>query len=190
MDRAFLRSSDLDRELALSDSDDVVISSSDFFNNDSDNDPTFGPNQPSMSGRPMNKFLSNLHCLGGLSDSDESDGGEVRVVVQPRPRPKKKRSANVPNVRPTLNRQVLSESDSETDQEENESEWEDVLESQPPTFVHDFEFLEQPGPKHIPPNAKDPIDFFRLFFTDVILNIFVTETNRYANQELGRPNMV
>jgi hypothetical protein len=38
-----------------------------------------------------------------------------------------------------------------------------------------------PGPKHAPPPSADPIDYFNLFFTQTLWNIFVLETNRYAD---------
>jgi hypothetical protein len=50
-----------------------------------------------------------------------------------------------------------------------------------------FNYAEIPGPKHaLPPNA-DPIDYFNLFFTQTLWNIFVLETNRYAEQFLAAP---
>jgi hypothetical protein len=48
-----------------------------------------------------------------------------------------------------------------------------------------FNYAEIPGPKHAPPTNADPIDYFNLFFTQTLWNIFVPETNRYAEQFLA-----
>lgn len=50
------------------------------------------------------------------------------------------------------------------------------------TLLMIFSCNETPGPKHCPPVESKPIVYFNLFFTEILLNIFVTETNRYANQ--------
>ena len=70
-------------------------------------------------------------------------------------------------------------SDMET---ESESEWEEVdaNSDQPP--VHNFQFLETPGPRHAPPADANPIEYANLFFTATLLNLIVTETNRYAQE--------
>lgn len=38
----------------------------------------------------------------------------------------------------------------------------------------------QPGPKTIPPATKTPLEFFRLFFTDSLIQTFCDSTNGYA----------
>ncbi|KAG8230691.1 hypothetical protein J437_LFUL010768 [Ladona fulva] len=48
-----------------------------------------------------------------------------------------------------------------------------------------FTYSEIPGPKHVPPPNVDPIDYFNFFFTGSLWNIFVLETNRYAEQFLA-----
>lgn len=45
-----------------------------------------------------------------------------------------------------------------------------------------FQFQELSGPKHMPPPDSPPISYFNLFFTDLILTLIVTESNRYAQQ--------
>nr|CAD7260670.1 unnamed protein product [Timema shepardi] len=45
-----------------------------------------------------------------------------------------------------------------------------------------FPFQELTGPKHMPPPDSLPIAYFFLFFTDFILSLMVTESNRYAQQ--------
>ena len=44
------------------------------------------------------------------------------------------------------------------------------------------QFLEDAGPKHMPARDATPLMYFLLFFTDGLLNLMVTETNRYARQ--------
>lgn len=51
-------------------------------------------------------------------------------------------------------------------------------------------YLETPGPKHAPPSDANPIQYFLLFFTMPLLNLIVTETNRYANQFLASQNQL
>lgn len=200
-----LRTSELDRELALSDSGSAgYTSSSSCFNDDTDIDPTFDPSLPSCSGiqRFVNSRANNSVGLVGLSDCDSDSSNSSRVRVQARPRPGQNRPTNQTGrrprptnqrggrPRPTANRQVISDSETQSDVNPDDSDWDDVSESSPPTFQHGFDFFERPGPKHIPPATKEPVDFFKLFFTDFLVNIFATETNRYARQFLGRPNNI
>ncbi|XP_023236395.1 piggyBac transposable element-derived protein 4-like [Centruroides sculpturatus] len=48
-----------------------------------------------------------------------------------------------------------------------------------------FTFLEQSGPKHMPPSDSHPIEYFNLFFTVSLLSLMATETNRYAKQVIN-----
>lgn len=159
-----LRSSEVDRELQaqVSDSDDSLASQTDFedlFGDDSDADPPYNPQNDTISE---------------VSDNDD----DVDLVNIPstskhnRPRPRQ------------IDRSVLSSSSNESDGEDNIDNdiWISMNESRPNNFIHDFEYHETPGPKHCPPVDSRPIDYFRLFFTESLLGIFVTETNRYANQ--------
>lgn len=44
------------------------------------------------------------------------------------------------------------------------------------------DFFETPGPRRVPPSNASPIDYFNLFFTTLLLESIVRETNRYASQ--------
>ena len=35
-------------------------------------------------------------------------------------------------------------------------------------------------------NSMQPIDFFKLFFADDLINMMVTETNRYADKDINK----
>ena len=48
-----------------------------------------------------------------------------------------------------------------------------------------FVFTGNPGIKARIDDASDPLEFFKLFFTDELIDIIVTETNRYAGQFLA-----
>lgn len=51
-------------------------------------------------------------------------------------------------------------------------------EPRPPPFTFD----ETNGPKNIPPDCKEPLDYFLLFFTTQLLNTMVVQTNNYGNK--------
>ncbi|KAG8313201.1 hypothetical protein J6590_006761 [Homalodisca vitripennis] len=192
MDYDNLRTSELDRELdAELDSDE----STNLFDDDSDDDPTFDPNQASTSrvfstqGRPSPVFDSD-------SDSDYYD-----VPPQPK-RPKQQpRSMQVPLPTPRQRAVFSDESDDDvgpepvinsSDENDNSGQnpdiWEKVSENDgnATPFVHNFSYLEQPGPRHcnFDPSTTKPIKYFELFFTTSLLSMFVTETNRYATQSI------
>ena len=64
---------------------------------------------------------------------------------------------------------------------ENEvSKWTNEL-----NVVPKIKFTGTPGLK-IQMNSMQPIDFFKLFLTDDLINMMVTETNQYANQEISK----
>lgn len=71
----------------------------------------------------------------------------------------------------------------EPDSDEEEPWYEmrdgDILPGSPVTF------MEQVGPKHMPPTDSQPIIYFNLFFTAALITNFVTETNRYATQSIS-----
>jgi hypothetical protein len=48
-----------------------------------------------------------------------------------------------------------------------------------------FQFQELSGPKHMLPPDSPPIAYFHLFFTDVILTLMMTESNRYMQQVIS-----
>jgi hypothetical protein len=47
-----------------------------------------------------------------------------------------------------------------------------------------FKLQELSGPKHMPPDSPS-IAYFHFFFTDLILNLVVTESSRYAQQVIS-----
>ncbi|PNF19106.1 hypothetical protein B7P43_G09791 [Cryptotermes secundus] len=51
--------------------------------------------------------------------------------------------------------------------------------------THIFNYMEIPGPKHVPPPGSEPILYFYLFFNESLWNMLVQETNRYADQFLA-----
>lgn len=186
MNREHLSGSELDRELALSDSEEYLSdsSSNNLFGDDSDNDPTYNPDEPSTSG--INNILSNIRPNTNIFNSDSESDFEVEVRPSPIQQVTSVRNVVI-RPSPNANRQVISDSDSNQD---TNSDWEDVglTDSNSRPNSH-FPFNETVGPKHIPSTAKDPIDFFKLFFTDQLLNMFVRETNRYAQQSMSNQNI-
>ena len=54
-----------------------------------------------------------------------------------------------------------------------------------PNVVPKIKFTGTPGLK-IQMNSMQSIDFFKLFLTDDLINMMVTETNRYADQEINK----
>ena len=54
-----------------------------------------------------------------------------------------------------------------------------------PNVVPKIKFTSTPGLK-IQMNSMQPIDFFKLFLTDDLINMMVTEANRYADQEINK----
>ena len=75
-----------------------------------------------------------------------------------------------------------SEADSEISDEagEPDDEWIDIegdYEGSP------LAFLGQAGPWHIPDGTTRPIQFYRLFFTEELLNMIIRETNHYPSEE-------
>ncbi|KAG8268458.1 hypothetical protein J6590_025775 [Homalodisca vitripennis] len=170
--------------------------SADIFDDDSDNDPTHNPNDdPSSSNRP---FMPSRPVLDSLSDSNVELSQD-----RPRSQPTKRgRRQHISSTRPRpINRQVLSDSSENdlacsSDSENNvrpidvtnqtAETWEKTDENDGMEFVHSFSFLETPGPRHcnLDPMTAKPISYFSLFFTNTLLQLFLTETNRYATQTL------
>ena len=58
-----------------------------------------------------------------------------------------------------------------------------------PNVVPKIKFTGTPGLK-IQMNSMQPIDFFKLFLTDDLINMMVTETNRYADQEINKHRLL
>ena len=58
----------------------------------------------------------------------------------------------------------------------NSNQWKDE-----PNIVKQIQFTADPGLK-VNMESKKPLDFFRLFVTEELINTMVVETNRYASQ--------
>lgn len=58
------------------------------------------------------------------------------------------------------------------------------LPEQPPVLPH--QFMELPGPKHMPNRDSPPLAYFYLLFTVNLLDLMVKETNRAADQYMQR----
>lgn len=162
----------------------ICSSSENLFSDDADNDPTYSPNETSTSTLGTRLQVSRPN-IASSSVSEDDRESEVRPRVGPSVSSRARPTGIAPRPNANVNRQVFSDSDSDLKLNANDSEWEDVTEQNPPTFEHDFNFHETPGPRHIPLNAKEPIDIFKLFFTDTLLNISVAETNRDADQTIS-----
>ena len=74
---------------------------------------------------------------------------------------------------------------SKAEQKKKERESMQALWKYEPNKVSEFSFEEEPGLK-INKNIKKKIDFFKLFLTDELLDLMVSETNKYAEQEIDR----
>ncbi|XP_023235982.1 piggyBac transposable element-derived protein 4-like isoform X2 [Centruroides sculpturatus] len=68
--------------------------------------------------------------------------------------------------------------------DDDDEDYQEVLSPEQPTSLP-YSFLELPGPKHVPPPDSPPIAYFNLFFTVTLLNLIVTESNRYAQQVIN-----
>lgn len=161
--------SEIDRELDSEDSS--------LYGDDSDADPTYNPNEPSTSFQsPFSRPRPNLN----INNSSDSDSDIDMPLPRPRPVPPQPRPV------PPHSRQVLSDSSDSDVQNDNSLQvtWEPVDENEGFDFVHNFSFHELPGPKHCPPIGSKPIAYFNLFFTTALIDVFLTETNRYANQTI------
>jgi hypothetical protein len=74
-------------------------------------------------------------------------------------------------------------SDGEEDDMDDEDYRKVLLPEQPLPLP--FQFQELSKPKHMPPPDSSPIANFQLFFTDLILTLMLTESNRYAQQVIS-----
>lgn len=82
---------------------------------------------------------------------------------------------------------------SESDRGENEEdiadstendEWIDVSEVDNIPSPMDFDISPRIAGPQISNNIKEPLDFFRLYFTDTLIDSIIKETNDYANSKL------
>ncbi|KAI4487100.1 hypothetical protein M0802_012014 [Mischocyttarus mexicanus] len=85
--------------------------------------------------------------------------------------------------------ELSQDQDRQNDSEESLSNFCEV------TVDHDRQYNPRPvfsetiGPKYMPPNISQPIEYFNLFFTLKFLKMLKTETNRYARQFLKHPRV-
>ncbi|CAK9827592.1 PiggyBac transposable element-derived protein 4 [Anthophora retusa] len=90
-------------------------------------------------------------------------------------------------------RQLTISSDSETEgNDENENSninefttWRDVTYTDQPQSKTNFSTGSKTVGPNVPLNCTEPIDFFRLFFTDTLLEKIVLETNKYAQNRIA-----
>ncbi|XP_043263437.1 piggyBac transposable element-derived protein 4-like [Colletes gigas] len=67
--------------------------------------------------------------------------------------------------------------------------WEEVFQDTDNPPEAQYKFNEIPGPNHTLPRAAAPIAYFYLFFTNILLETIVNETNAYADNFLSRRNL-
>ena len=68
-------------------------------------------------------------------------------------------------------------------EEEKEVEWDEIEGDFIPNWLQDYTL--QAGPQHLPEDTTTPLHYFSLFFSEEIIDMLVTETNRYAIQYLN-----
>ncbi|CAK9810345.1 PiggyBac transposable element-derived protein 4 [Anthophora quadrimaculata] len=118
----------------------------------------------------LNDEITSIHKTfdDKVYESSEEDNDEVRGV--------KKRKIRITDSE--------CESDSDTAKEAESSEWIWCTESEETPPRVQFMQGEKPAGAQISSNVKEPIDFFKLFFTDELINEIVRETNNYAEKKL------
>lgn len=77
-----------------------------------------------------------------------------------------------------------SETETDFDVEEDSEEWIDVTESEEIPHRQKFKSGVRPAGPHITSNITEPLHFFKLYFTDELINEIIDETNRYAKSKL------
>jgi len=83
-------------------------------------------------------------------------------------------------------------SDSSVDSDESENSFSNARQlckidmQNIPTAPASFPFIGNPGPKFTMADDATVLDYFELFFDDVMLQIIVKETNRYAQQYMNK----
>ncbi|KAG8269639.1 zinc finger protein [Homalodisca vitripennis] len=149
---------------------------------DTDVDPDFDPNEAGTSSG--NRGLGLTHNFSRYisdSDSDGSDNDDPirnRQHMQSRPRlPAHPIGLNESEMPP--NEEINTSSESE-----DEMGWIEVTEANDHLHRPDqiFSFHELPGPKHCPEKDSPPCSYFKLFFTDSLIDIIVQYTNKYARE--------
>ena len=76
--------------------------------------------------------------------------------------------------------------DSDSDSLDDARVWCSVDTEQPSTAPPRFPFTGQPGCKATLTDKNDPVTYLRLFLDENVIDVIVTETNRYAKQTLTR----
>ncbi|CAK9832789.1 PiggyBac transposable element-derived protein 4 [Anthophora retusa] len=67
--------------------------------------------------------------------------------------------------------------------------WEEVFQDTDNAPEAHYKFDEIPSPNHTLPRAAAPIAYFYIFFTNILLETIVNETNAYADNFLSRRNL-
>ncbi|XP_035219647.1 piggyBac transposable element-derived protein 4-like [Stegodyphus dumicola] len=117
----------------------------------------------------------------GTESSYESDTADRDTVL-----PKRRKIMKIENFSED------DESEKEWHSEEIESvsgKWEEVADDDDvPFMIYFTTFPRTPGPQ-ISENLTEPIDFFKLYFTDVLIDGIVKETNEYAKRKIGQKHL-
>ncbi|KAG8278069.1 hypothetical protein J6590_028894 [Homalodisca vitripennis] len=146
-------------------SEDSDSSESGLFGDNTDDDPDYipssdldqpGPSNRNVQTRPTQCFVSSDE----LSDED----------VSPQPRARGRPRTVIPD-------------SSDENSDEDGSGWIEVNEENDPGYEN-FSCSDRPSVKHCPNRNSPPVSYFNLFFTPVILDMFVKYTNLYANSYL------
>ncbi|XP_035737648.1 piggyBac transposable element-derived protein 4-like isoform X2 [Vespa mandarinia] len=121
----------------------------------------------------LNEEITSIHRE--LDDkentsSDDDDSNEVSGV--------RRRKIRI------INSECDSDSDTAEDPQSDSSEWISCTESEEIPSRIPFIAGDTPAGPHILLDKKEPLDFFKLFFTNELVNEIVTETNNYARKKL------
>ncbi|XP_015433556.1 PREDICTED: piggyBac transposable element-derived protein 4-like [Dufourea novaeangliae] len=120
----------------------------------------------------LNEEITSIHRE--LDDrenaSSDDDNNEVRGV--------RRRKIRI------IDSEGDSDSDAGEDPQSDSSEWISCPESEEIPQRIPFIAGNNPAGPHIFADTKEPLDFFKLFFTDELVNEVVTETNNYARRKL------
>ncbi|CAK9829606.1 PiggyBac transposable element-derived protein 4 [Anthophora retusa] len=128
-----------------------------------------------------NESASNSRMNDSLQDS-ESDASDC--VVPPKRR----------NVARIVSGSEESPDDEEEDFEEtedasNSEEWEDVTESDDLPFSFTFKTSPRTVGPQISRDIIKPLDFFKLYFTDILMDRIIKETNEYARRKISEKQL-
>ena len=67
--------------------------------------------------------------------------------------------------------------------------WRDVTQRDQPQSKTNFSMGSKTVAPNVPIHWTEPIDFFRLFFTDTLLETIVLETNKYAKNKIEQQSL-